>query len=557
VQGPSGTSSPFFHLMDTFIERNKYETILGKEALFIREWYPEHWRNFLNAVDKISISEYIKKCNDKALDGAFFNLVEAYSGDKGFLGVHRRKVYGYLQMAFKVGRSVTIGGFSGLFKERTWEEVDNELEATRLERYDQKELKCPYSGVISQTAIGENVAKSVVLDVKGKGVSYRPGDRCAIVPKNTSDIVGELLEIMKLQGDELIHLDEKWQGYFEEFYNEKITKTTAQRLLCSAKLGDATKALDMCNHIKHFIKLDAKGKVSLEDLVLQFEHFNMDAKQFLIPYLANILNPEEERMYSISSGFEKEKIELTVGNATTVVKDKIYKGVASSYLHSEEVNKDSKIPFKIIRPLRFSLPEENSAPIFLIAGGSGIAPFKGFWEVLESKGQLSQLSIFYSVRQISDIAFKEDLERIFLTGKVNLNIIVTRESKKLDIAASLIERELVFKETSAKKINDLMLEALNAEKIANGIQPKSLDSKKGYFYSCGKAGFALTVLEAIKSIISQHTVSSVEATEVFYKLFSEDRLMQDIFTSPTEVCDFHKQLFDLSEVIDHNNPEKG
>jgi len=557
VQGPSGTSSPFFHLIDTFIERNKYETILGKEALFIREWYPEHWRNFLEAVDKISITEYIKKCNDETLDGAFYDFVEAYSGDKGFLGVHRRKVYGYLQMAFKVGRSVTIGGFSGLFKERTWEEVDDELETTRLERYDKKELKCPYSGVISQKTIGDNAAKSVVLDVKDKGISYRPGDRCSLVPQNTDDRISELIEVMDLVGNELVALDTTWQEYFDTFYNEKIKQTSVRRLLASAKLGNAIKALEMCEHIRHFIKLEANGTLPLKSLVSQFKQFNMDAKQFLIPYLSTILQPEEERMYSISSGFEKEQIELTVGDATTIIDDKVFKGVASSYLHSNDVNEHSKIPIKIVRPLRFSLPNKNDVPIFLFAGGSGIAPFKGFWEVLENKGELSNLSIFYSVKYIKDIAFAEDLERLLLKGKVNLNIIATRDCKMLDVDQSLLMNTLVYKSTEVKKVNDLILEEENLFKISNAIQPKLLDHKKGYFYSCGKAGFALSVLESLKDIIKHTTINNKDAQEVFYKLFSEDRLMQDIFTSPTKVCDSHKREFNLSEVINHNNPEKG
>ncbi len=44
------------------------------------------------------------------------------------------KVYGYLELAFKVGRSVTIGGFKGVFKDRTWDQVDGELERAREER---------------------------------------------------------------------------------------------------------------------------------------------------------------------------------------------------------------------------------------------------------------------------------------------------------------------------------------------------------------------------------------------------------------------------------------
>jgi len=134
VQGPSGTSSPFFHLMDVFLQRINYQSILGEEALKIRQWYPVNLRHFLKSVEAVSVPDYVKHTQDKLLLDTYNDMFNSYVGNDGFLGVHKRKVYGYLQMAFKVGRSVTIGGFKGLFEDKTWQEVDNQLEVTRRER---------------------------------------------------------------------------------------------------------------------------------------------------------------------------------------------------------------------------------------------------------------------------------------------------------------------------------------------------------------------------------------------------------------------------------------
>lgn len=134
TQGPSGTSSPFFHLMDVFLQRLNYDSILGQEALKIREWYPQHLRDFLLAVEKISVPSYVANSQDPKLLSAYNEMFDSYVGTDGFLGAHKRKVYGYLQMAFKVGRSVTIGGFQGMFEDKTWQEVDRQLEETRQER---------------------------------------------------------------------------------------------------------------------------------------------------------------------------------------------------------------------------------------------------------------------------------------------------------------------------------------------------------------------------------------------------------------------------------------
>jgi len=119
--GPSGVSAPSFHMLDIFFSRHHYDTHLGKEMLNMRNWYPKHWRDFFEALNEISVTEYVEKRGDPILKGIYKEAAMVYAGDSGFLSVHKLKAYGYLDIGFKVGRSVTIGGFSGLFKDRIWD----------------------------------------------------------------------------------------------------------------------------------------------------------------------------------------------------------------------------------------------------------------------------------------------------------------------------------------------------------------------------------------------------------------------------------------------------
>ncbi|KAA1245659.1 cytochrome b5 domain-containing protein [Aquimarina sp. RZ0] len=144
IQGPSGTSSPLFHLLDTFLERPLYNSELGREALLIREWYPKNWRDFLSSVHKISFREYMHKRNNKQLKTAYLDVQNCYFGENGFLDIHKKKVYSYLQAAFKVGRSLTIGGFQGEFDKRAWEEVDDALIHSKSERSIPNINECPF-----------------------------------------------------------------------------------------------------------------------------------------------------------------------------------------------------------------------------------------------------------------------------------------------------------------------------------------------------------------------------------------------------------------------------
>lgn len=135
-QGPSGTSSPLFSTLDVFFGRKRHASTLGREMLSLRSGYPPAWRAFLTALGELSVADYVVERSNPALQAAWHTARELYLGPLGFLERHRMKVYGYLELAFKVGRSLTIGGFSGAFTKRTWDEVDDALEDAHAERLD-------------------------------------------------------------------------------------------------------------------------------------------------------------------------------------------------------------------------------------------------------------------------------------------------------------------------------------------------------------------------------------------------------------------------------------
>lgn len=139
VPGPSGTSFPYAHLIDSFIGRKIYDEGISKEALKIRSLYPKHVKNFLQAISEVSVGEYIKKTESPILIEKYTQLMNSYTGDKGFLNMHRKRVYGFVQTSFKVGRPQTIGGFNG-DNEEEWATVDTALRNMRNER-----PQCPFA----------------------------------------------------------------------------------------------------------------------------------------------------------------------------------------------------------------------------------------------------------------------------------------------------------------------------------------------------------------------------------------------------------------------------
>lgn len=135
VPGPGGTASPLFHMMDAFIGRRAYNARLGEEAQCIRAAYPPHWRDVVAAAGEVDVAAFVASAKEPELTALWEGLKEKYRGSMGLLGMHRRKVFAYLPMAFKVGRSATIAGFKGEMAEEEWLTVHRELEKSRQERY--------------------------------------------------------------------------------------------------------------------------------------------------------------------------------------------------------------------------------------------------------------------------------------------------------------------------------------------------------------------------------------------------------------------------------------
>jgi cytochrome b involved in lipid metabolism len=134
VVGAAGTAHPFFHMMDEFTGRSEYKTGVGKEAQIIRSTYPIHWRQFLEAITEVSVPEYVAASDDPELVKLWTTFTSSYHGNDGLLGFHRRKVFGFLAVSFRIGRSTTINGLGRKRKTEPWQEVDQALENARLER---------------------------------------------------------------------------------------------------------------------------------------------------------------------------------------------------------------------------------------------------------------------------------------------------------------------------------------------------------------------------------------------------------------------------------------
>ena len=595
--GPSGTAAPIFHMLDMFFSRHHYDTRFGAEMLHLRDWYPKHWQDFLEALGEISVADYVAQRGDPRLQGIYKEAAQAYAGHSGFLYRHKLKAYGFLDIAFKVGRSVTITGFTGLFKDRTWDAVDSELLQARVERENDFPQAYHYAD-IKEVELSHlegdptKWVKRVTFDVSETGMRYLPGDRCAVLPENSEALIDQTLAALKAKGYETITLTAQWreavklrQGY------EEATTLPIRTLLKFGRIRPVARevakslyAISLDGKLRHIIQSRAEDQWELWDLLEMLNRAGFDPKRLWKAHpgqrehICRIVPPEMYRMYSISSTMDHASIEgaseltLTVGRlfyetreTEVSVKANRY-GTASHFLGDtspDSPEAHQNVSLRLVHPPRFGLPPEPGTPVVMFAGGTGVAPFRGF--ILERTRQKNagDTWLFLAARTRSEFYYQEELEPIVATGRLQVRPAFSRDEVDTTfVSDSNGGGHFVFEPGEKRHIGDEILRAENATALWDLLRSQKDGGRGAYFYVCGQTGFATSVMAALKELIRRNSLGSEEEKQEFvnrtlYRLVGEERYMQDIFTTYTGSHIDQQQTYDASEIVRHNNEENG
>lgn len=587
-QGPSGTSSPIFNLLDIFFGRRKHETFLGREIRQLRNGYPLFWREFLDAVHEVSVPTYVASVGDPMLEGLLKDAVEVYAGENGFLGRHRMKVYGYLEQAFKVGRSVTIGGFSGVFRDRTWDQVDTELEYSRVERLETFPKGCHYALVRSvgqtHTAAPKGV-KHVVLDVEGSGVRYKPGDRCGILPENSEELVSRTLQALHADGQEQMELTPEWLAavHLRAGY-ENATTLSVRDLLTFGRIrpilprvAEALHAATQNPSLLHAVIQQTTTRWELWDLLNLLENEGYDPKRLWqaplrsSEHICRVVPPETFRMYSICSAQEPpgqkpaKEIELTVGRVRYTEPAAITgelserHGTASNFL-ARAAGRRTPIAFIIEHPPRFSLPENKSAPIVMLAGGTGISPFRSFMlERFRHEG--GHCYLFLALRSYENFYYQDELLHWVECGKLTLQVAFSRDDTAIRYVDNGRGGQFVRDAKQRRHIQELLLDDANAALLKDLLKSRATGGAGAYVYICGRSRFARTVHDAFRALLGRFHDGNEETRTAavdlhLSQMVAEGRYMQEIFTDARTWNQDRPQIA-ASDLIQRNNPQDG
>ena len=270
-------------------------------------------------------------------------------------------------------------------------------------------------------------------------MQYKPGDHIGILAQNRQELVDKVLSrlLNSPDPDQLVQV---------EFQKEKKIREewiVDDRFSCFTLRKAFTHFVDITTPLSQSMlmlmsaqALDETDRAKLEELArdhLAYEEWRLNGA----PNLAEVLdefpslrpNPSllldklpklQARFYSISSSPKiSSNIEITVGVVRYKPKGKsIHYGVCSGWLN--ELSEGSIVPAYIREAPSFRLPEDKTCPVVMVGAGTGIAPFRGFWqerkkefELFGSVNGVGEMVLYFGCRQSKiDELYREEIEQM-------------------------------------------------------------------------------------------------------------------------------------------------
>ncbi|KAJ6641917.1 Nitric oxide synthase, brain [Pseudolycoriella hygida] len=369
-------------------------------------------------------------------------------------------------------------------------------------------------------------------------LSYRPGDHLGVFPSNAPNSIDELLN----------HLFQKYPAFsgledavLEVEYSEDNENWITQDRLPPCKLREAfTSYLDITSPpgqrflaSMSLMATEESDKIHLKKLAQEPEQYKQ-WKMHNFPTLLDTLKefpsvritPEfllsrrsllAPRLYSISSSLRAhpDEVHLTMSLVQFLSQKnpsgpKKF-GVCTSFFDRYP---EGTVPCFVRPAPSFRLPEDTAVPIILIGAGSGIAPFRSFWqerEVIANQmgyGVLGMCVLFFGCRSKNvDYLYEEEHRRLLKTGIIDkVFVAYSREDKQKKTYVQdemYTQRSLVF---------------------------RLLEEDGAHVYVCGDAEMAEGVRKSLLQVYtSEGSLDDMDAQNAIDDLLNQSRYHEDVF----------------------------
>lgn len=384
----------------------------------------------------------------------------------------------------------------------------------------------------------------VKLNTAGqKELCYSPGDHLGVFPCNREELVLTLLERVE---DPPLANDTVLVETMEKDPNNRLGSGRKVNWVPDTRIPPCTLRQALTNYLDittpptpQFLQLlsalceDPTERQRLETLSQDARQYE-EWKWFRCPNLVEVLEefpsisiPSsllltqlpllQPRYYSISSSMDTcpDQIHLTVAVVsyrTQENKGPLHYGVCSTWL--DQLCLSSSVPCFVRGAPTFHLPADTKAPCILVGPGTGIAPFRGFWQQrlydIENKGVIpGEMTLVFGSRCAElDHIYKEETYDARQRGA--FTEIYTAFSRQPDCPKTYVQD--ILRTQLAYQVHDV------------------LRNKNGHMYICGDVTMATDVLQTVQFILmSQGDMSIIEAGDYIGQLRDQNRYHEDIF----------------------------
>lgn len=330
------------------------------------------------------------------------------------------------------------------------------------------------------------------------GLTYEAGDALGVWPRNCPELVQEVLELSRLDGEQLVSVAKVGELPLREALSNhfEIARPSHEALALVAERSASSELRSLLGERKSELSDWLWGR-QLAD-VLQAYPAAHSASELL-----GSLKRLQPRLYSISSSPKAHagEVQLTV----SAVRYGKRKGVASTFL-ADRAN-DLEVPLFVQTSKHFRVPQDGNVPMIMIGPGTGVAPFRGFLHERRERGDQGKNWLFFGEQHAaSDFYYRDELQGMQRDGL-------------------LTELSLAFSRDQAQKIyvQDRIRE--------QGAELWRWLEEGAQLYVCGDASqMAKGVDLALREVARDHGgLSAEQAAEYLRGLSEQKRYLRDVY----------------------------
>ncbi|MGN5290884.1 assimilatory sulfite reductase (NADPH) flavoprotein subunit [Aeromonas sp. 11P] len=364
-----------------------------------------------------------------------------------------------------------------------------------------KENPFPARLSVNQKITGRDSTKDIrhiEINLADSGLTYQPGDALGVWFDNDAELVGEVLALTSLSGDEATAhgtLRAALSSHFE------LTRLHGGFITGLADISENAALKDLAGDKAQVNALVASAQVV--DVLKRFP------TALTTEQLIGLLRPLTPRLYSIASAQSEveEEVHLTVGVVRYPQEDgTVRSGAASSYL-ADRLIEDGEVRVFVEHNDNFRLPANPDTPVIMVGPGTGIAPFRAFIQEREAQGAEGKNWLFFGNPHFTqDFLYQVEWQRYVKSGLLS----------KISLAFSRDQANKIY-------VQDRLREA--------GLELYQWLEAGAHFYVCGDANkMAKDVQEALLDVIAEHGHKSrEEAEEYLSELRRAKRYQRDVY----------------------------